>query len=83
MNKFFLPLIAALALPTAANAENVFLLIKSKAGSGYKNANVTSFVVPMASMDVCEEAGAKILASKRFDVPHAEQDGFECVRATK
>ncbi|KGG10904.1 MULTISPECIES: hypothetical protein [Prochlorococcus] len=73
MNKFFLPLIAALALPTAANAENVCLLIKSKAGS---ESNITSFVVPMASMDVCEEAGAKILASKRFEVGAYSESGF-------
>ena len=81
MKRLLIPLIAALALPTAANSENVFLLIKSKAGSGYDDTNITSFVVPMASMDLCEEAGVKILASKRFNLSYAHEDGFECVRA--
>ena len=83
MKRLLLPLLATIALPTSVNAENVFLLIKSQAGKGYKNANITSFVIPMASMERCEEAGAKIIASQRFDTPEGRHDGFECVIGQK
>ena len=31
-------------------------------------------------MEDCEEEGAKVISSRRFDVSDAEKDGFECVR---
>ena len=46
MTTLLLPLLAALALPTAVNAENYYLLVAF---------DVRNFTVPMKSLDQCEE----------------------------
>ena len=84
MRKLLIPLLAALALPTAVNAESVYLVVKTTTGSMMRE-NGQLMVVPMKTMDGCEEAGQKLVSSERFikgkfgkitrDIP------FECLES--
>ena len=65
MKRLLLPLLGALALPTAVNAESVYLVIKTTTGSMMRE-NGQLMVVPMKTMDGCEEAGQKLVSSERF-----------------
>ena len=65
MKRLLLPLLAALALPTAVNAESVYLVVKTTTGSMMRE-NGQLMVVPMKTMDGCEEAGQKLVSSERF-----------------
>ena len=65
MRKLLIPLLAALALPTAVNAESVYLVVKTSTGSMMRE-NGQLMVVPMKTMDGCEEAGQKLVSSERF-----------------
>jgi len=59
-----------------ANAETVYLVIKSVGGP--RNPALVS--IPMESMESCEEEGARISSSPRFQMKHADNDLYECVR---
>ena len=65
MKHLLLPLLAALALPTAVNAESVYLVVKTITGTLMRG-NGQLMVVPMKTMDGCEEAGQKLISSERF-----------------
>jgi hypothetical protein len=65
MKRLLLPLLAALALPSAVNAESVYLVVKTTTGSMMRE-NGQLMVVPMKTMDGCEEAGQKLVSSERF-----------------
>ena len=65
MKRLLLPLLAAIALPTAVNAESVYLVVKTTTGSMMRE-NGQLMVVPMKTMDGCEEAGQKLVSSERF-----------------
>ena len=65
MRKSLVPLLAALALPTAVKAESVYLVVKTTTGSMMRE-NGQLMVVPMKTMDGCEEAGQKLVSSERF-----------------
>ena len=65
MRKLLIPLLAALALPTAVSAESVYLVVKTTTGSMMRE-NGQLMVVPMKTMDGCEEAGQKLVSSERF-----------------
>ena len=65
MSKLLIPLLAALALPTAVNAKFVNLVVKTTTGSMMRE-NGQLMVVPMKTMDGCEEAGRKLVSSERF-----------------
>ena len=60
MKRLLLPLLAAIALPTAVNAEvsNVYLLDRTKNNS---------YVVPMKTLETCEAAGQKFIDKKSWD----------------
>jgi hypothetical protein len=60
MKRLLLPLLAAIALPTAVNAEvaNVYLLGRTKNNS---------YVVPMKTLETCEAAGQKFIDKKSWD----------------
>ena len=83
MKRLLLPLIAALALPTAANAETVYLVVRLRESLNYLQYGVSSssFFVPMETMSQCEEAGVKLKASQRFG--HSKEGWsktfFECI----
>ena len=76
MRKLLISLLAALALPTAVNAESVYLLVKTTTGSMMRE-NGQLMVVPMKTMDGCEEAGQKLISSERFSGPVS----FECLES--
>jgi hypothetical protein len=59
MKRLLLPLLAALTLPTAVNAEvaNYYLL---------GIAERKTYVVPMESLELCEEAGIKAVNPKEW-----------------
>ena len=65
MKRLLLPLLAALALPTAVNSESVYLVVKTTTGSMMRE-NGQLLVVPMKTMDGCEKAGQKLVSSERF-----------------
>ena len=75
MKRLLLPLLAALALPTAVNAETNQYYLLGKQGS-------SSFVVPMKTLQLCEDAGEKFIKrnswAKRNDTPSIN---YLCVRA--
>ena len=59
MKRLLLPLIAAIAVPTAANAETYWLIL-----SGTR-ANVGAMLkVPTSTMEECELAGKKVMQSE-------------------
>ena len=78
MKRFLLPLLAALALPTAVNAESVYLVVKTITGTLMRG-NGQLMVVPMKTMDGCEEAGQKLISSERFF--HTKNVSFECLES--
>ena len=78
MKCLLLPLLAALALPTAVNAESVYLVVKTTTGSMMRE-NGQLMVVPMKTMDGCEEAGQKLISSERFF--HPQNVSFECLES--
>ena len=64
------------SLTRAHEGETVYLLIKSYEGI---HNNIALHSLPMSSMNQCEEMGAIIATSKRFDLYHAKHDTFECI----
>ena len=71
MKKFLLPLLASFALPTAVNAESIWLVIQA----GHFNG--TSLVkIEMEAITQCELMGAKWLSTERVRM----QKGFECFK---
>ena len=76
-----LTLLAALALPTALNAESVYLVVKTTTGSMMRE-NGQLMVVPMKTIAGCEQAGLKIISSKRFNKGKITRDiSFECLES--
>ena len=73
MHRFFIPLLAAIALPTTANAESIWLVLKI---SGRKSAAYLE-KIEMGSMAQCEEQG-KFWRSK--DPNRFENLDFVCLK---
>ena len=78
MKRLLLPLLAALALPTAVNAESYWLLIRG----GYPNEPAFE-KIEMKDSDQCEEMGALFMSSSRlnfspFEDKKIKRRGFEC-----
>ena len=81
MKRLLLPLIAAIAFPATVNAESVYLVVKTTTGSMMRE-NGQLMVVPMKTMAGCEEAGLKIVSSKRFNKGKITRDiSFECLES--
>ena len=62
MKRLLLPLIAALALPTAAQAESYKLLVKVR-----QIASISTSVMTMASKELCEEGKKKVLQMSQWE----------------
>lgn len=62
-----------------AFSQTTYLLIKSEVKAKHLGVGVSIHSVPMTSLEQCEEAGAVIIASSRFDTSNATRDGFECI----
>lgn len=71
--------ISAPLIPITANAETIYLILKSDGYGGSTN-DVALLKVPMPTLEQCEEEGARIITSKRFDTDGAKRDAFECIR---
>ena len=76
MKRLLLPLLAALALPTAVNAEV----------AGYYLVGIADrkpFVVPMKTIELCEEAGKKFGDNKKWSPKFANafQITYVCLKA--
>ena len=75
MRRFILPLLAALSLPTAANAESVWLVLFY---GRYDGSSMEK--IKMKNMDQCEEQGASWMASGRLaQSSGVNRRGFECL----
>ena len=76
MRKLLISLLAALALPTAVNAENAnyYLLAQTL----YK-----SFVVPMPTLGICQEAGKRFMDKSKWGGRQFNDSNmaYICVRA--
>jgi hypothetical protein len=78
---FFLLIIVSFLLPLVYSvpsfSQTAYLLIKSEVRDNGVGVSIHS--VPMTTLEQCEEAGAILIASSRFDTRNASRDGFECV----
>ena len=75
MKHLLLPLLAAFALPTAANAETFYLI--------YRDREMKSVIsIPMESMEQCELSGSVLTTSKKINAgltSSSDRKGFECI----
>ncbi len=76
MKRLLLPLLASLALPAAVNAEvaNYYLIARQR--------YVSTYVVPMDSLELCEEAGKNYINEKKWskDIPMTGM-AYICLKA--
>ena len=71
MKKLLLPLIAAFAIPTAANAQSYWLILRLGTGTGQSLEKIQ-----MESITQCHAEGAKWLANKQMQ---ASRRDWHCV----
>ena len=69
--------IAALLIALPAQGETVYLLIKSY--GVFSGIGLALHSLPMTSIEQCEEMGAVLISSKRFDLYNAKHDAYECL----
>ena len=76
MKRLLLPLIAALALPTAVNAENAKYYLLA---DGYK----ANWTVPMDSIELCEASGKRFINNKNWANKSSGKGALDyiCVKA--
>ena len=79
IKRLLLPLLAAVALPTAVNAAEVYLLVNI-AETPMPTDSASSFVIPMKTLTGYEDAGLKLISSDRFKLKNQEVR-FECVES--
>ena len=75
MKSLLLSLLASIALPTAANAESTWLIIRYQAGTSWKSP-VAMEKIEMSNMEQCELEGAKWMGAKKSKVESARYRGF-------
>ena len=72
MKRLLLPLLAALALPTAVNAETWYLLGKGERGATYS--------IPMESKEDCEEQGERFIKGKNWKGTGVFMLNYFCIK---
>ena len=72
MKRLLLPLLAALALPTAVNAETWYLLGKGSKGATWQ--------VPMESKEECEKQGQKFIKEWDWKGKKGIMLGYMCIK---
>jgi len=79
LRSFLLPLLAALALPTAVNAETWWLMA---AGKARESSTTTGhrWAIPTNSEQECEFAGQKFLNAPFPHVLGSKSRGYVCVK---
>lgn len=76
--KYLFAVASLMVVSMPVQAETVYLIIKSEVRAGY-GVGLALHSIPMSSPEQCEEAGAMLLSSERFDMKYAKRDGFECI----
>ena len=71
MRRLLIPLFCSICLPSAINAETIYLLIQTNV------TNPAFSVIPMESKTKCEEAGILYISSERLKT-FSSSRGFEC-----
>ena len=74
--KFLFAVASLMAVSMPVQAETIYLIYKSSIYDSWGNA-VTLHSIPMPSIDHCEEVGAELMSSKRFEI--RTKDAFECI----
>ena len=77
--KYLLAIASLIAVSMPAAAETTYLVIKSEMYARKTGVGLALIKIPMLSQEQCEEAGAALVASSRFDTKLAGEDGFECL----
>ena len=77
MKRFLLPVLAALALPTAVNAETWWLLV-----AGHTFESNTNWSIPFGSKDECESAGQQF-QKKKWNKNLLMNPDFVCLKSSK
>ena len=77
MKRLLLPLLAAIALPTAANAESVWLVLSHVSKDGSKSSMALE-KVEMRDMPQCREEGRRWDSAE--NIHHTKDLGWHCVR---
>ena len=76
MKRLLIPLLAALALPNAVNAETIWLIL-----AGAKSDGLTGLgKIEMPSMQACEAQGTKIRGDESFRRGVFDTVSYSCVR---
>ena len=78
--KYLFAVASLMAVTMPVQAETIYLLIKSDATEWKRGNGVALHSIPMTSLEQCEEMGALIISSERFDAGSAKEDGFECIQ---
>ena len=78
MKRLLLPLLAALALPTAVNAETWWLMAAGKFNQG-AGSTAHRWAIPTNSEQECEFAGQKFLNGS-FPAISSKMRGYVCVK---
>ena len=78
--KYLFAVASLMAVSMPVQAETIYLLIKSEATEWKRGTGVALHSIPMTSLEQCEEMGALIISSERFDAGSAKEDGFECIQ---
>ena len=77
--KYLFAVASLMAVSMPVQAETIHLLLKSRFWGGNKGASGLELLsIPMNSMDQCEEQGAYLISSKRFELGDT-RDAFECI----
>ena len=80
MKRFLLSLIAVIALPAAANAETVWLVLRYSTGLKQSGVGAALEKIPMSSMEECEMLGAKWMGGKPSRQEKGPVFGFNCFK---
>ncbi len=82
MHKFLLPLLAVIALPTAANAESIWLVLRGSTGKTGQG-GIAIEKIEMKDMNQCELMGAKWIGTRMTKTESKFIEhwgfGFECL----
>ena len=83
MQRLLLPLLAALALPTAASAETVWLILRYSTGLNQNGVGAALEKIQMNDLQECEMVGAQWMGSKPSRYERAPVFGFNCFKGKK
>lgn len=77
--KYLFAIASLFAISMPVKAETIHLLIKSRFWGTGGASGLELISIPMNSFDACEEQGAHLISSKRFEIGET-QDAFECIK---